>query len=105
VGCGTLKPLEAIVIRTIVQRGRCQISPSKRSPRNAKNKRGRGVESCPVELGQEYEVDITEMSPDGEGIARIRGFLIFVDDAKSGDHVKVRITTTGAMSADAVIIR
>jgi predicted RNA-binding protein with TRAM domain len=54
------------------------MSPSKRGPKNAKSKRGRGVENSPVETGKEYEVDITETSPQGEGIARIKGFLVFV---------------------------
>jgi hypothetical protein len=58
-----------------------QMSPSRRSPRNAKNKRGRGFGNCPVETGKEYEVDITETSPLGEGVARIKGFLVFVGKA------------------------
>ena len=79
------------------------MSPKKRSPRNAKSKRGRGMEDLPVELGEEYEVDITETSPKGEGIARIRGFLIFVAGAKPSDHVKVKIIRLDTVSADAEI--
>ena len=30
---------------------------------------GGGFRSCPVEMGKEYEVDITETSRQGEGIA------------------------------------
>jgi predicted RNA-binding protein with TRAM domain len=84
-------------------RGRCPISPKKRAPRNAKNKRGRGFE-CPVELDEEYEVDIVERSPNGEGVARIKGYLIFVGNAKPGDHVKVKITRLDSVSADATIV-
>lgn len=80
------------------------MSPKKRSPRNAKNKRGRGIENLPVKLGKEYEVDITETSPNGEGIARIKGFLIFVPNKKPGDHVKVKITRLYSMNADAEVI-
>jgi predicted RNA-binding protein with TRAM domain len=80
------------------------MSPSRRTPRNAKNKRGKGADSCPVELGKEYKVDITEMSPDGEGIGRIKNFLVFVDGAKVGDHLKVKITTIGTMNAGATIV-
>ena len=80
------------------------MSPSKRSPRNAKSKRGRRVENCPVETGKEYEVDITETSPQGEGIARIKGFLVFVGNAKQGDHLRIKITTTGPINAGAEII-
>jgi predicted RNA-binding protein with TRAM domain len=80
------------------------MSPRKRSPRNAKSKRGRGVENCPVETGKEYEVDITETSPQGEGIARIKGFLVFVRNAKPGDHLRIKITTSGPVAAGAEIV-
>ena len=80
------------------------MSPKKRSPRNAKNKRGRGIENLPVKLGKEYEVDITETSPNGEGIARIKGFLIFIPNQKPGDHVKVKITRLYSMNADAEVV-
>jgi predicted RNA-binding protein with TRAM domain len=43
------------------------------------------------------------MGPRGEGIARIRGFFIFVDKAKLGDHVRVRVTKIEAMSGEAEI--
>ena len=80
------------------------MSPRKRSPRNAKSKRGRGVEKCPVEIGEEYEVDITETSPQGEGIARIKGFLVFIGNAKPGDHLRIKITTSGPVAAGAEIV-
>jgi len=80
------------------------MSPRKRSPRNAKNKRGRGIEDLPVDLGEEYEVDIVDTNPNGEGIAKIRGFLIFIANAKPGDHVRVKITRLDTVSADAEIV-
>jgi len=76
----------------------------KRSQRIAKNRRRRYVEKCPVEIGNEYEVDITETTPNGAGIARIKGFLILIDNTKSGDHLKVIITKTDPMNAEAEII-
>ncbi|PVX27698.1 MAG: deoxyribonuclease [Candidatus Bathyarchaeum sp.] len=76
----------------------------KRSQRNAKNRRGRYVRKCPVEIGNEYEVDITETTPNGAGIARIKGFLILIDDTKIGDHITVKITKTDSLSAEAEII-
>ena len=33
-------------------------------------------------------MEIPEISPQGEGVARIQGFVIFVADAKPGDHAK-----------------
>ena len=86
---------------TIVKRigEKCPISPRKRAPRNAKNKRGRS--ECPVNIGEIYEVDISEMSPRGEGIARFHGFTIFIPNAKLGEHLNVRITNLDSVSADA----
>jgi predicted RNA-binding protein with TRAM domain len=80
------------------------MSPKKKSPRNAKSKRGRGNENLPVELGKEYEVDITEMSPNGEGVARVRGYLILIANAKLGNRVKVKINRLDSMSAEAEIV-
>ena len=64
-------------------------------------RRGYGFKPCPVEMGKEYEVDVTETSRRGEGIARIQGFVIFIADAKPGDHVKIRITRIGRRAAEA----
>ena len=66
---------------------------------------GKGFKRCPVELGKEYEVDITEKSPQGEGIARIQGFVVLVANAKLGDHLKIKITRTGSMTANAEIVK
>jgi predicted RNA-binding protein with TRAM domain len=77
----------------------------KRSQKNAKSRRGRYVKKCPVELGTEYEVDITETTPQGAGIARIKGFLILVDNTKPGDHIKVTITKTDTLNAEAEIVK
>jgi predicted RNA-binding protein with TRAM domain len=80
------------------------MSPKKKSPRNAKSKRGRDSDNLPVELGKEYEVDITEMSPNGEGVARVRGYLILIANAKLGNRVKVKINRLDSMSAEAEIV-
>jgi predicted RNA-binding protein with TRAM domain len=56
-------------------------------------------------MGKEYEVDITEMSRQEEGIARIQGFVIFIPNAKPGDHVKIRITRIGGMTANAEVVK
>jgi predicted RNA-binding protein with TRAM domain len=79
---------------------RCRITPRKRAPRNAKNKRNRGF-TCPVEIGKTYEVDIIDLSPNGEGLANLKGFSIFVSDAKVGEHLNVKIIRTDSLSADA----
>ena len=66
---------------------------------------GKGFKRCPVEMGKEYEVEITEMSPQGEGVARIQGFVIFVADAKPGDHATIKSTRIGGMNAKAEIVK
>ena len=32
----------------------------------------------PVEVGKEYDVEVTEISRQGDGIARVQGFVVFV---------------------------
>ena len=66
---------------------------------------GKGFKRYPIELGEELEVDIVELSPKREGIARIQGFVIHVPDAKPGDHVKIKITKVGEKAANAEIIK
>lgn len=55
----------------------------------------------PVEEGKEYDVDVTELSRQGDGIARIQGFVIFVKGDKVGDKCKVKITNVGQRFATA----
>ena len=66
---------------------------------------GKGFKRCPVELGEELEVQITELSPKGEGMARNQGFVIYVVDAKPGDRVKAKITRMTDKSAYAQVIK
>jgi predicted RNA-binding protein with TRAM domain len=49
----------------------------------------------PVEAGKEYEVQISEISRQGDGIARIQGFVIFVKGGRVGEKTKVRINNVG----------
>jgi predicted RNA-binding protein with TRAM domain len=58
----------------------------------------------PVETGKEYDVNITETSRQGDGIARVQGFVIFVKSAKVGQNVKVKITNVGARFATAEVV-
>jgi predicted RNA-binding protein with TRAM domain len=86
-----------------VESEECFLSPKKRAPRNAKNKHGRGI-NYPIKIGEEYEVDIVDMNPRGEGIARIKGFPIFIRNAKPNEHLKIKITNLISGCADAQII-
>ena len=49
----------------------------------------------PVEVEKEYDVEISELSRRGDGLARIEGFVIFVPKTKLGEKVHIRITKVG----------
>jgi predicted RNA-binding protein with TRAM domain len=67
--------------------------------------RGFGGGPKPVEQGKEYDVNVTEISRKGDGIARIQGFVIFVKGGQVGQNVKVRITGVGNRFATAEIVQ
>ncbi|MCZ3364547.1 TRAM domain-containing protein [Methanobacterium veterum] len=49
--------------------------------------------SAPVNEGEEYDVKIEDMGRDGDGIAKVEGFIVFVNGAKKGDEVKIKINS------------
>ena len=60
--------------------------------------------SKPVEVGGTYEVDITEISSKGDGIARIQGFIIFVENGKVQKKIKIKVTEVRERFAKASIV-
>ena len=63
---------------------------------------GGGAGPKPVEVGKEYDVQISEISRQGDGIARVQGFVIFVKGGKVGDEkTKIRILNVGPRFATA----
>ena len=58
----------------------------------------------PVETGKEYNIQITETSRQGDGVAKVQGFVIFVKNAKMGQNVKIRITNVGSRFATAELV-
>jgi len=60
---------------------------------------------CPVEVGEELLVNITDLAPSGDGMSRIRGYIIVVPKAKPRDCLKVRITQVGEKTAIGEIIK
>jgi predicted RNA-binding protein with TRAM domain len=58
----------------------------------------------PVEVGKEYDVEITEISRRGDGIAKVGGFVIFVAGAKAGSKLKIKVTSVGPRFATATIV-
>ena len=52
---------------------------------------GGSAPTAPVEVGKEYEVKIEDIAREGDGIARVEGFVIFVPQAKVGDQIKIEV--------------
>ena len=46
----------------------------------------------PVKVGEEYDVEINEVGSKGDGIARVKNFVVFVADVKKGEkaHIKIK---------------
>ena len=46
----------------------------------------------PIKVGEEYDAEITEEGSKGDGIARIKNFVVFVAGAKKGEKIRIKIT-------------
>src|SRR5487761_729962 len=58
----------------------------------------------PVEGGKEYDVEVTELSRRGDGVAKVQGFVIFVQGAKVGQKVKIKVDRVGPRFASASVV-
>jgi predicted RNA-binding protein with TRAM domain len=45
----------------------------------------------PIKVGEEYDVEINEVGSRGDGIARIKNFVVFVNGAKQGEKTRIKI--------------
>jgi len=45
----------------------------------------------PVKVGEEYDVEISEVGSKGDGIARVKNFVVFVNGVKQGEKCKIKI--------------
>ncbi|MFP4608828.1 MAG: TRAM domain-containing protein [Candidatus Natronoplasma sp.] len=52
---------------------------------------GVGV-SPPVEEGETYKVKIEDIGKEGDGVAKVENFVVFVPDTDVGDEVEIEIT-------------
>jgi predicted RNA-binding protein with TRAM domain len=52
----------------------------------------RGGGFAPVHVGEEVDVKIEAVGEKGDGIAKVKGFVLFVPNTKQGDEVKIKIT-------------
>jgi predicted RNA-binding protein with TRAM domain len=46
----------------------------------------------PVKEGQEYDITIEGIGSKGDGIGKVKGFVVIVPNTKEGDTVKVKVT-------------
>ena len=58
----------------------------------------------PVEIGKQYNVDVTELSRRGDGVAKVQGFVTFAQGAKVGQKVKIKVDREGARFASASVV-
>ncbi len=47
----------------------------------------------PVKVGEVYEVEIKEVGSKGDGIARVKNFVVFVANAKQNEKCTIKITS------------
>jgi 23S rRNA (uridine2552-2'-O)-methyltransferase len=53
---------------------------------------GKGYLTAPVEEGDVLELEIVDTGEEGDGIARVEGYTIFVPDGSPGESVTVEVT-------------
>ena len=69
----------------------------------AKKLKRQGPLPKPVEVGMTYDVGITEITGKGDGIARVQGFIVFVEYGKIGNKIRVKVTEVADRFAKATI--
>jgi predicted RNA-binding protein with TRAM domain len=52
--------------------------------------------SAPIKEGDLVDVKIESLGREGDGIAKVEGFVVFVPQTEVGDEVQVRITKVTA---------
>jgi predicted RNA-binding protein with TRAM domain len=80
-------------------------SPKQRKKSGRRRCHGEGSNRCPLVLGDELEVNITDISPSGDGMSKIQGFFIHVHNSKPRERVKIRVTKVGEKAATGEIIK
>jgi 23S rRNA (uridine2552-2'-O)-methyltransferase len=53
---------------------------------------GKGRLTAPVRAGDQLEVDIEGVGSEGDGIAKVEGYTLFVSGAEEGETVEVQVT-------------
>ena len=60
---------------------------------------------APVKVGDQYDVDIIDVGKQGDGIAKVEGFIIFIKGVKKDDKVKIAITEIRGKSAIGEVVK
>lgn len=69
-----------------------------------RGKRG-SSKSPPVKEGEMYHVTIENVNQRGEGVARIKGFVVLVPGAKAGERLRIKIVSVRPRFAVAEALR
>jgi len=62
-----------------------------------------GPPTKPVDVGKTYDVDINEITGKGDGIARVQGFILFIENGKIGNKIRIKVTEVKDRFAKATI--
>ena len=57
-----------------------------------------------LEVGEEFTVRVFAVSRRGDGMAKVRGYTVFIPNTRTGDVVKIRITRVWSRFATAEVI-
>ncbi len=59
----------------------------------------------PVEEGKVYEAKVEDIGREGDGLARIQNFVVFIPGTKIGDEVRIKITKVHRRMAFAEVVK
>ncbi len=46
----------------------------------------------PVKEGETYDVKIEDIGKEGDGVAKVNNFVVFIPNTKVGDEVEIKVT-------------
>jgi predicted RNA-binding protein with TRAM domain len=76
-----------------------------RRVRGGKYKINHEKKEPPVAVGDELDVNIIDLCPNGDGRSRIRGYDVIVPKAKPRDRVTIKVIKVGEKAAVGEIVK
>jgi predicted RNA-binding protein with TRAM domain len=61
--------------------------------------------TAPVKEGEKYDVFINSVGGKGDGIAKVKGFVLFIANTKKDDYVQVKVTKVLANAGFAEVVK